>query len=119
MKLLTTSEYIADASKAIARSKKRVIVMTLCISKERETAQFIDSLIVASKNGVDVSVAADTFTFSEFGGYFNPFKRWAKYSREAKTIQNAEKMVLAFAGWVAITSLIRLPASRTLNGQSG
>lgn len=88
MKLLTTSEYIADASKAIARSKKRVIVMSLCISKETETEKFIDSLIVASKKGVDVQVAADTFTFSEFGGYFNPFKKWAKYSREAKKLVN-------------------------------
>lgn len=86
MKLLTTSEYIDDASKAIARSKKRVIVMTLCISKEPETAKFIDSLVVASKNGVDVSVAADTFTFSAFGGYFNPFKKWAKHSREARKL---------------------------------
>ncbi len=89
MKLLTTSEYIADASRAIARSKKRVVVMTLCISREHETAQFIDSLVVAAKNGVDVSVAADTFTFSEFGGYFNPFKKWARHSRGAKKLSKA------------------------------
>lgn len=86
MKLLTTSEYIADASRAIARSKQRVVVMTLCISRESETQVFMDSLITAAKNGVDVSVAADTFTFSAFGGYFNPFKRWAKHSREAKKL---------------------------------
>ena len=86
MKLLTTSEYIADASKAIARSKKRVVVMTLCISREIPTEEFIDSLKFAAKRGVNVSVAADTFTFSEFGGYFNPFKRWTKHSREAKKL---------------------------------
>lgn len=86
MKLLSTSDYIADASKAIARSKKRVIVMTLCISREAETADFIDSLQVAAKRGVDVSIAADTFTFSEFGGLFSPFKRLHKHSREAKKL---------------------------------
>lgn len=86
MKLLTTSEYLADASRAIARSKKRVIVMTLCISRETETQDFIDSLASAAKKGVDVSVAADTFTFSEYGGYFNPFKKWARYSRKAKKL---------------------------------
>lgn len=88
MKLLTTSQYIDDATHAIARSKKRVIVMTLCISRETETQNFMDSLVTAVKKGVDVQVAADTFTFSEFGGYFNPFKRWARYSREAKKLAN-------------------------------
>lgn len=86
MKLLTTSEYIADASKAIARSKKRVIVMTLCISREPSTEEFIDNLKFAAKRGVDVSVAADTFTFSEFGGYFSPFKKWHRHSREARRL---------------------------------
>lgn len=88
MKLLTTSQYIADAAHEIARSKSRVIVMTLCISRESETSEFIDSLILASKNGVDVSVAADTFTFSAFGGYFNPLKRWSRNSRAAKQLAN-------------------------------
>lgn len=86
MKLLTTSDYIADASKAIAHSKERVVVMTLCISHEDETADFIDSLKVAAKKGVDVSVAADTFTFSALGGYFNPLKKWTRHSREAKKL---------------------------------
>lgn len=88
MKLLTTSQYIDDASHAIARSKKRVIAMTLCISRETETQAFMDSLVIAAKKGVDVQVAADTFTFSEFGGYFNPLKKWAVRSREAKKLAN-------------------------------
>ena len=88
MKLLTTSQYIEDASHAIARSKKRVIVMSLCISRETETQAFMDSLVVAAKKGIDVQVSADTFTFSEFGGYFNPFKKWATHSREAKKLAN-------------------------------
>lgn len=86
MKLLSTSDYIADASKAIARSKKRVVVMTLCISREAETDEFIDNLEDAAKRGVDVRVAADTFTFSAFGGYFSPFKRLHRHSREAKKL---------------------------------
>lgn len=86
MKLLTTSEYIADASHAIARSKKRIVVMTLCLSYESETSQFIDNLEAAAKRGVAVSVAADTFTFSEFGGYFSPFKKWHHHSREARKL---------------------------------
>ncbi|MBI3494784.1 phosphatidylserine/phosphatidylglycerophosphate/cardiolipin synthase family protein [Candidatus Saccharibacteria bacterium] len=88
MKLLTTSDYIADASKAIARSKKRVIVMTLCISREAETKLFMDSLENAAKRGVDVKIAADTFTFSAFGGYFSPFKRLHRNSRAAKKLAN-------------------------------
>ncbi|MDO8336020.1 MAG: phospholipase D-like domain-containing protein [Candidatus Saccharibacteria bacterium] len=88
MKLLTTSDYIADASEAIARSKKRVIVMTLCISRESGTEEFMDNLVIAAKKGVDVSIAADTFTFSAFGGYFSPFKRLHHNSRAAKKLAN-------------------------------
>lgn len=88
MKLLTTSQYIADATTEIARSKKRVAVMTLCISREPETAAFMDSLVTAAQHGVDVQVAADTFTFSEFGGLFSPLKRLHRHSREAKKLAN-------------------------------
>ena len=100
MKLLTTSQYIEDASHAIARSKKRVIVMTLCISRETETQAFMDSLLIAAKKGVDVQVAADTFTFSEFGGYFNPFKRLAVHSREAKKLSNTLRKNGASFRWL-------------------
>ncbi len=88
MKLLTTSEYLADAAHAIARSKKRVVVMTLCIARETGTVEFIDNLQSAAKRGVDVQIAADTFTFSEFGGFFNPAKRWVSKSREARRLAN-------------------------------
>ena len=100
MKLLTTSDYIADASREIARSKKRVIVMTLCISREDETATFIDGLQAAAKRGVDVRVAADTFTFSAFGGYFSPFKRLHRHSRAAKRLASTLRSSGAEFRWL-------------------
>ncbi len=81
--LLPAKDYIEDLPGAIARSKKRVYLMSLAISDDPLTHDVFAELKQAAKRGVETSVAADSFTFSEFGGYFSPFKRHVARSKAA------------------------------------
>lgn len=83
MKLLTVDEYMKDATREVEKAGSRVYAMTLAIGREERTKDFMDSIVEASERGLDVNVAADLFTFSEFGGYFSPLKRYSKRSRSA------------------------------------
>lgn len=83
MKLLTIEEYFKDAAHEIGRAKSRVYAMTLAIAREERTETFMKELIKSSERGLDVNVAADTFTYSEFGGHFSPFKKRTERSKAA------------------------------------
>ncbi len=83
MKLLTIEEYFTDAAHEIDGAKCRVYAMTLAIAREDRTENFMKALIKSSQRGLDVNVAADTFTYSEFGGHFSPFKKRTQRSKAA------------------------------------
>lgn len=70
--LLPAKEYIADATRRIHEARRRVRVIALTIADERETEAFVDALVAAAKRGVDVHVAADTFTYMDLAGRFVP-----------------------------------------------
>lgn len=100
MKLLTTAEYIQDATQEIDQASSRVIVMTLCIENEKRTETFMTSLLGSVKRGLDVNVAADLFTFSELGGSFSPFKRLTRRSQMAALFAKKLKKVGADFTWL-------------------
>lgn len=52
------------------------------MTDDLSTDEVIDALCNAAKRGVDVQVAADVFTYGEFGGHFIPFKYYTKQSRQ-------------------------------------
>lgn len=81
MKLLTIEEYFKDATHEITRAKFRVYTMTLAIAREERTEAFMNALIKSSERGLNVNVAADTFTYSEFGGHFSPLKKRTERSK--------------------------------------
>jgi cardiolipin synthase A/B len=83
MKLLTIEEYFKDAAREITHAKSRVYTMTLAIAREERTEAFMKALIKSSERGLDINVAADTFTYSEFGGHFSPFKKRTERSKAA------------------------------------
>jgi len=80
-KLLLPEEYIKDAKEKIDNAKKRVYFLAMVIAKDSSSSKLIDSLIDASKRGVEVNVAADTFTYAELAGYFLPMHHRNKKSR--------------------------------------
>lgn len=81
--LLEAVSYVADLTAHIQSAKKRVYIASMIINDDPSTSALIAALIAAAKRGVEVNVMLDTFTFREFGGYFNPLRRHKKRSREA------------------------------------
>ncbi len=89
--LLPAKQYVQDLTNEIKKSQNRVSIMSLAISDDPSTHELFASVRRAAKRGVITNVAADSFTFSEFGGYFSPFKyrrarsvAAAKLARELK-----------------------------------
>lgn len=80
--LLLPQEYIADATQRIHDAKRRVRVIALTIANEAETEALLDALVAAAHRGVDVHVAADTFTYADAAGRFVP-KRYLTKRRRA------------------------------------
>lgn len=80
-KLLLPEEYIKDAQSKINQATKRVYFLAMVIAKDSSSSPLIESFSQASKRGVDVNVAADTFTYAELAGYFLPMHYRNKKSR--------------------------------------
>jgi cardiolipin synthase len=80
-KLLITPDYIREAIQEISEAKQRVIFMSLMFTDDDVTDDFVDALEAAAERGVNVQIAADTFTYGELGGHFVPFKFFTKKSR--------------------------------------
>ena len=55
--------------------------MSLILADDDTTHALITELMAAARRGVRVNIAADSFTYSEFGGYFSPLKRIKVRSR--------------------------------------
>lgn len=79
--LLPAADYLPEATEAIKKAKKRVFFMALMITDDNVTDKFVDALGDAAERGVDVTVAADLFTYGELGGHFVPIKFFTKESR--------------------------------------
>ena len=81
--LLDAVSYVADLTSRVSNAKKRIIITSMIINDDPSTNALITALMNAAQRGVNVDVMFDTFTFREFGGYFNPLRRLKKRSREA------------------------------------
>jgi cardiolipin synthase len=80
-KLLLPLEYVETATDHINRAKKHVSFLCMMVTDDTATDELIDALAAAAKRGVDVQVAADTFTYGELGGHFIPLKYYTKKTR--------------------------------------
>ncbi len=70
--LLPAQDYIADATRAVEKAKRRVYMIALTIADGRETGELLDAVAAAAARGVDVRVAADVFTYADVAGTFLP-----------------------------------------------
>jgi len=81
--LLPAQDYIADATRAVNKAKKRVYMIALTIADGRETGRLLDAVAAAAARGVDVRVAADVFTYADFAGMFLPRSYVTKRARRS------------------------------------
>ncbi len=64
-KRLTPLQYIADITEKIPRAQRRISFVALELEQDDITRPVIDALCDAAKRGVQVSMAADSFTYIE------------------------------------------------------
>lgn len=96
-KLLITPDYILAAIDAISKAENRVIFMSLMFTDDQFTDAFVDALEAAAARGVNVQIAADTFTYGELGGHFLPFKYFREESRATtKVVRELTKKGVTF-----------------------
>lgn len=82
-KLLLPDDYVKAATKHITQAKDHIALVSMIVTDDHRTDELIDALIAASRRGVRVEIAADTFTFGEFGGHLKPLKYYSEQSRQA------------------------------------
>jgi cardiolipin synthase len=82
-KLLLPDEYVRTATRHINQAKEFISFVSMIVTDDHRTDVLIDALAAAAKRGVRVEVAADVFTFGEFGGHLKPLKYYSEKSRQA------------------------------------
>ena len=82
LQLLDAKAYITDLTQSIINAKVRINLISLVISDDVHTHKLIEALIQATRRGITITIAADVFTYGEFGGYFSPFQRMTAKSRD-------------------------------------
>jgi len=85
-KLLSPHNYVTDVTASIEKAKQRIFIIGLVIAEDEATQELIEAIFRARTRGVTVNIAIDTFTFSEFGGFFSPLKYYHAKSRAASRL---------------------------------
>lgn len=81
--LLEAQAYVKDLTEKITAAKHQIAITSLIFTDDDSTNSLIIAIKQAAKRGIAVTILADSFTFSEFGGFFNPLKKHTKRSRYA------------------------------------
>ena len=105
-KLLTPADYVQQATESIRAATHRVNLLTLILAEDNATSTLIDALCEAAQRGVRVSVAADTFTYTELRGNYIPTTYRSKRVREAFALQKRFKKAGVKFSWLGRLSTV-------------
>lgn len=105
-KLILPEDYVLQATAKIRSAKKHVAIMSLVLIHDPATDELIDALCEAAKRGVDVMVAADTFTYTEFQGSYIPTTYRSERVRSAQELQKRLRKAGATFQWLGKLSMI-------------
>ncbi len=105
-KLILPQDYIKQATEQIKKATNRVSILTMVLEHDSATDTLIDALCDAADRGVTVSVAADTFTYTEFQGSYIPTTYRNKRVRDAMTLQKRFEKAGVHFQWLGRLSMI-------------
>lgn len=100
LQLFDSKTYLKDLIDNVAGAKTRINLISLVLTDDADTHKLIEALEQAVRRGVVVNIAADVFTFGEFGGYFSPFQRLTSQSRAANATARRLKDIGATFTWL-------------------
>ncbi|HSW91983.1 MAG TPA: phosphatidylserine/phosphatidylglycerophosphate/cardiolipin synthase family protein [Candidatus Saccharimonadales bacterium] len=99
--LLDSEQYIADLTRQVSQAKMRICITGPIFTDDSSTHELIEALLAAAERGVMVSIAADTFTYGELGGFFSPVQRFRKPVQDAMATAKKFKESGASFIWLA------------------
>ena len=105
-KLILPQQYVKDATEQIRKAKKRVALLTMVLIHDTATDDLLDALCDAAERGVEVSVAGDSFTYTEFQGSYIPTTYRSKRVRDAMGLQKRLRAAGAEFHWLGRLSLV-------------
>ena len=98
--LLEAKEYVQDLTSRVKLAKHSVTITSLIFTDDTSTSDLISALIQVAKRGVSVNIAQDFFTYSEFGGFFNPLRQHTARSRHATNTTLRLRKAGATVSWL-------------------
>lgn len=105
-KLILPKTYVQDATAQIKKAKCRVAILSMVLVHDRATDELLDALCDAAERGVVVTVAADSFTYTDFQGSYIPTTYRSKRVREAMSLQKRLRAAGATFQWLGRLSMI-------------
>lgn len=105
-KLILPQEYVKNATEQIKKAKKRVALLTMVLVHDKATDELLDALCEAAERGVEVSVAADSFTYTDFQGSYIPTTYRSGRVRDAMDMQKRFRSVGAQFNWLGRLSMV-------------
>lgn len=105
-KLILPEDYVSRATADIKMAKHRVSLLTMVLVDDTATEKLIDALCSAAERGVEVNVAADSFTYTDFQGSYIPTTYRSKRVRDAMEMQKRFREAGAHFEWLGRLSMI-------------
>lgn len=105
-KLILPEDYVARATADIKKAKHRISLLTMVLIEDVATEELIDALCDAAERGVEVNVAADSFTYTDFQGSYIPTTYRSKRVRDAMEMQKRFRTAGANFEWLGRLSMI-------------
>jgi len=107
--LLKTDAYVSDVVSKINSAKHRVFLSsTTMIADDDNSSAIITSLKQAAERGLEVSIAADAFTYTEFRNFNFGDLFWSKRARRAKQLSKEIRESGAKVHWMGEFSVIAI-----------
>lgn len=104
--LILPKEYIESATQQIRRATTRIALLTMVLVEDESTNELLSALCEAAERGVEVTVAADSFTYTDFQGSYIPTTYRSKRVRNAMQMQKRFRASGAEFDWLGRLSFI-------------
>lgn len=105
-KLILPKTYVQDATAQIKKATKRVSLLTMVLVHDDATDELLDALCDAAERGVIVTVAADSFTYTDFQGSYIPTTYRSSRVRDAMDMQKRFRAAGANFYWLGRLSMV-------------
>jgi cardiolipin synthase A/B len=104
--LILPETYVKNATAHIKKAKKRIALLTMVLVHDDTTDELLDALCDAARRGVTVTVAGDSFTYTDFQGSYIPTTYRSKRVRDAMSMQRRFRDAGATFQWLGRLSMV-------------